>query len=244
MSQKYIIREVEERDLQKLQAIEQQRWSREGTAILPLQTLQEWFRSKSPYFLVAEKNEEIYGFYYGMQVHFSLGAIEEFTGADARKNQGYTDHVHTPEGTSVYGVNVVTIAPEVGMLLNAEVHRRVFASKAEYFLGFTRLVHLDHYLKSLEAANSGKLPYNESEIALWYAHQTMKKIGAYVWQECSKEPILSLPPPRRSDTILRYHVEGTLLGLLRVVPNYMHDPKSRSYGAFIASKWPHIPQSH
>lgn len=240
MAEQHTIREVRESDLSALVGIEQKRWSREGTDILGIELLTQWYETQSPFFLVAEKNEEITGFYYGMQVHFSMDTIEEFTSADARTDQGYTKHTHDPSGISAYGVNVVTIAPEAGVALNQEVHRRLVAMKAPYFIGFTRLVHLDHYLRGVEATNGGKLPYPESEIALWYAHQTMKMIDARVWSQCSKEPDLDLPPLRRPDTILAFHVHHTRFGLVRVVPQYMEDPKSRNYGAFIVSDWPHV----
>lgn len=237
------IRDVHIRDLPALALIEQERWTREKTAILSLAKIEEWYESRSPFFLVAEKNGSIVGFYYGIQVNFSMDRIDEFTSADARKEEGYTIHTHDASAKSVYGINVVTVAPEAGIELNAEVHARLEQMKAEYFVGFTRLVHLDHYLKGVEAAHEGKLPYEESEIALWYAHQTMKMIGARTWKEGSAEPALILPPLRRPDTILRFHVEGTNLGLLRVVDHYMEDPKSRNYGAFIASELPHMRRS-
>ena len=179
-----------------------------------------------------------------MQVHFSLKHLEEFTSADVLTDKGYTVHTHDATGKSVYGVNIVTIAQDAGAQLNAEVHRRIRSMNAKYFLGFTRLVHLDYYLRSIETKNKGRLPYAEGEIALWYAYQTMKMIGARTWKEGAKEPKLVLPEVKRPDTVLKFHAEGTNSGLLCVVPNYMEDPKSRNYGAFLASEQPHVVNAH
>lgn len=237
---KHLIREVEASDLPALAAIEKQRWTRENTPILSLEKLEEWYQTKSPFFLVSEKDGVVEGYYYGMQIHFSLETYQEYTSADARTDQGYTVHTHDPTGTSVYGVNVVTIAPEAGALLNAEVHRRLRHFNAEYFIGFTRLVHLDRYLSAIEETHGGTLPYDEPAIALWYAHETMRLIDARKWEDYTKQADLALPALRRPDTILKFHVQGTLFGLLDVVSNYMEDPKSRNYGAFIVSSWPHV----
>jgi hypothetical protein len=237
---KYTIRDVRYSDLPILAAIERQRWTREKTPILSLKTLEEWYGYKSPFFLVADSGNSIDGFYYGMQVSFSLEHIEAFTSTDARTNQGYTTHVHNPSGNSVYGVTIATTAPEAGVSLNVEVHRRLHEMRAAYFIGFSRLVHLNKYFQSIEAYHDGKMPYPEQEIAFWYAYQTMKLLGARVWEEHALVPELHLPLPRRPDTVLKFHVQNTRIGLLRVVSDYMHDPKSRNYGAFIASDWPHV----
>lgn len=238
MTHPYRVRPVRSEDLPKLAAIEQKRWEREGTEIMDLKTLTQWYETGSPFFLVAECNGKIDGFYHAIQVHFSLDAIEEHTSLEAQTGHGYSKHTHDPTGNSVYAVNVVVVAPEAGAALNAAVHERIRALQMVYFIGVSRLVHLNRYLKSIEELHGGSLPYEEESIALWYAHESMKMLKTNkTWVQCTPQPHLELPSLRRPDSLLKFHVESINAGLLRIIPNFMKDPKSRNYGAFLASEF-------
>lgn len=241
MNRSYCIaRDVRKSDLPALAMIEQQRWAREETAILTLNDLNKWFETNSSFFIVAEGEDGIVGYYYGMQVHFSIAEIDVFTAPDTLTNRGYTKHTHDPHGLSVFGETVVTTTPHAGVVLNDEIHRRLHRKQIKFFTGYSRLVHLNQYLEKVERENDGVLPYPEATIALWYAQKSMDMLGAKRWEGCLPLPNCTLPPLRRPDTILKFHVEGTNAGLLRVVSNYMPDKKSRNYGAFLMSEFPHI----
>lgn len=236
MSGTYVVREVRESDLPTLVTIEKERWTREGTEILGFETLHEWFKNQSPFFLVAERDGRIDGFYYAIQVHFTPSEVERHAGEDAQTHRGWSTHAHDPSATSVYGVNIVQRATEAGIALNTALHQRIKNQGMLYFIGIPRLVNLDLYLRGIERRNGGTLPYTESDIALWYAHESMKLLGqTRIWQECTPQPTLALPPLRRPDTLLKFSVAGISAGLLRIVPNLMKDPKSRGYGAFLVS---------
>lgn len=232
----FTVREVREDDLPALAAIEKERWEREGTDILTQKQLEQWYKSGSPFFLVAERDGEIGGFYYAIQVHFSLDAIEDHAGDKAQTHHGWSIHTHDPAGESVCGVNLVQRNPYAGSALSAKIHKLIREKKMLYFIGVLRLVNLDHYLRQIEKLHGGVLPYKEEEIALWYVHESMKLLGqTKTWTECTPQPKLLLPPLRRPDTLLKFSVQALQVGLLRIIPDFMKDPKSRNYGAFFAS---------
>lgn len=237
----YTVRGVKEEDLPTLVEIEQERWAREGTEILTYNTLKIWYDVQSPYFLVAEKEGRIDGFYYAIMVDFSLDNIDAHTSSKAQTGHGWSVNTHNPSARSVYAVNVVQRVTQAGVALNAEVYRLISEMKMLYFIGSPRLVNLDHYLRIVERLNDGVLPYDEGEIALWYAHESMKMLGqTKVWEECTPQPTLILPPLRRPDSLLKFSVQALQVGLLRIIPNLMKDPKSRGYGAFLASSFTYL----
>jgi hypothetical protein len=235
MKNSYTVRSVREDDLPTLVEIEQERWAREGTEILTLTILKEWYANDSPFFLVAEKNGKIDGFYYAIQVDFSLSKIDAYTAPESQTHHGWSVHAHDPGGGSVYGINIVQRAAEAGIALNAEVYRRMRERRISYFVGIPRLVNLDSYLRSVERQNEGILPYDEEKIALWYAHESMKLLHQKLWEEATPQPALVLPPLRRPDSLLKFTVAAIDASFLRIIPNFMKDPKSRGYGAFLAS---------
>jgi hypothetical protein len=240
MDETYVIREVQKKDLVQLAAIEQKRWEREGTEIMTMEILTQWYETRSPFFLLAEKKGVIEGFYHAIQVDFSLNEIERFTAPEMQTHHGCSIHAHDPQAKSVYAMNVVVIKGGAGAALNAEVHRRLKGLEMLYFIGVPRLVNLDHYLRGVEETHGGLLPYPEEDIALWYAHESMKMLETNKpWQECTAQPDLFLPPLRRPDLLLKFTVTTIRAGLLRIIPNFMKDPKSRNYGAFLASELPH-----
>jgi hypothetical protein len=237
MEKTYLVREVQKTDLPQLAEIEQKRWEREGTEIMTLEILTEWYETRSPFFLLAEKDGVVEGFYHAIQVDFSLNEIEKFTAPEMQTHHGCSIHAHDPKARSVYAMNVVVIKGGAGEALNAEIHRRLKDLEMLYFIGVPRLVNLDHYLKSVEMIHGGTLPYPEEDIALWYAHESMKMMETNrPWAECATQPDLCLPPLRRPDLLLKFTVKSIHAGLLRIIPNFMKDPKSRNYGAFLASE--------
>ncbi len=232
----YTVRNVREEDLPTLVEIEQARWEREGTEILTYATLKEWYDVHSPFFLVAEKGGRLDGFYYAIQVHFSFDEISKHTAPEAQTGHGWSIHTHDPSAKTVYAVNVVQRSSEAGAALNKEL--RILLQKREmvYFIGAPRLVNLDRYLRTVERENGGTLPYKEEDIALWYAHESMKLLHqTTTWEASAPQPVLDLPKLRRPDSLLRFSTESLRAGLICVIPNLMKDPKSRGYGAFLAS---------
>lgn len=237
MNETYAVREVRHEDLPALVAIEQQRWGREGTEVMTLETLTQWYETRSPFFLLAERKGVIEGFYHAIQVDFSLDEIEKFTAQEMQTHHGCSIHAHDPTARSVYAMNVVVIKGGAGEALNAEVHRRLKHLEMLYFIGVPRLVNLDHYLRGVESIHGGTLPYPEEDIALWYAHESMKMMDTNrPWTEYATQPDLCLPALRRPDLLLKFTVKTIPAGLLSIIPNFMKDPKSRNYGAFLASE--------
>lgn len=234
------IRDVRESDLPTLETIEEARWGREtGTVAYSRNDLKNLFALRSPFFVVAEKDDRVVGFYFGMPMSFSMADTDTFVSTVRQAHISIPHQLFDQSGESVYGVTVATIVPSAGIMLREEIYRRLQESQTHYFLGFSRLAHLDRYIRNIEDHNNGRLPYPEPEIALWYAHESMELLRAKYWDMCTPKPNCDLPSLHRPDTILRYHVKRTTAGLLRVVADYMPDRKSRNYGALLASKFPH-----
>jgi len=237
--QQVIIRSVQESDINALAALEARVWQRHNTPILSQDELYEWYSEKSPYFLVAEYEGTVCGYYFGRQIAFAPDRIDAFLNPSQVSGKGYSLHRHDPAHDSVYGISVASEVPGVGGQLNAAVHQLLEVMGIRYFVGFTRLSRLRAYVEKVETLHGGVLPYSLNDLVLWYAHESAELLRMPVWKEAKPKPTLSLPRLRRPDPVLAFHVRGTNFGLLTVLPNYMPDPASKNYGAFIASAAPH-----
>ncbi len=227
-------------DMDALAALEQRVWSRRrGTPILTREELQEWYEEGSPYFLVAETDAGVCGYYFGRQIAFSPLQAEEFLSPAQATGRGYSAHAHVPGEDSVYGISVAAESPGAGMRLQDEFYRLLEVMGIQYFVGFTRLSTLDRYCKRIERANGGALPYPEEAVALWYVYDSARLLDMQAWPSTPPCPPLALPPLSRPDPVLAFHVRGTAFRLLGLLPNYMPDAASRNYGACIASSAPH-----
>lgn len=233
-------RSVRVTDLDALAALEVAVWKRHGTPILTREDLLAWYEEESPYFLVAEKDGEICGYYFGRQVSFSPKRLDEFLDPAHITGKGFSAHVHDPLQDTFYGISVVATVPGVGALLNEQIHQLLETMGMQYFVGFTRLSCFRAYVERVQKKYGGQLPYALDDIALWYAHESAALLSMRVWKEAHPKPSLILPPLRRPDPVLAFHVRGTTFGLLAILPNYMPDPASMNYGAFIASSYPHL----
>ena len=230
-----VVRPVMKKDLPALSALESQRWGREGTDILSTEDVANWYREHSPFFLVATIQDVLVGYHYGVQVEFKMTAVDDFVATSIYSDSKYTSRPHEPKGNCVYVDTVVAKSSQAGAAISREVDRLLIEKKMEYLLGFSRLACLDRYLKNIELANNGTLPCSEEDAALWYAQKSMEMLGGKIWSECTKKSGMNLPVPRRPDPILKFHIQGRQLKLLRVIKNYMTDPKSRGYAALIVS---------
>lgn len=225
-------------DLDDLAALEMRVWKRRGAPVLTRDELEAWYAEQSPYFIVAEGSKGICGYYFGRQIAFTPERLDAFLDPSQVTGRGVSNHAHDPAQDSVYGISVVAEVPGVGTLLNDAVHELLEVMGIRYFVGFTRLSRLDAYLRQLE--EHGSLPYPEADIAHWYAEQSARLLAMPRLRQAGAVPLLTgLPPLRRPDPVLAFHVRGTTFGLLAVLSGYMHDPASRNYGACIASTYPH-----
>lgn len=233
-----VTRPVDERDLDALAVLETRIWKRRQTPILSREELEEWYSERSPYFIVAEGSEGICGYYFGRQIAFSPDRLDAFLDPTLVTGRGLSDHPHDPSQDSVYGISVAASVPGAGALLNDAVHELLEVMGIRYFVGFTRLSRLDAYLQTIE--KQGPLPYDQHQIARWYAQESARLLTMPRWEQAEPVPVLAgLPSVRRPDPVLAFHVRGTTFGLLAVLPGYMHDPASRNYGACIVSGYPH-----
>lgn len=232
-------RSVRATDLDALAALEAKVWRRHGTPVLRREDLLAWYEEESPYFLVAEKDGALCGYYFGRQVAFSPKRVSEFLDPTRVTGKGFSTHVHDPLQDSFYGISVVATVPGAGALLNEHVHQLLETMGMQYFVGFTRLSCFRAYVARVQEVHNG-LPYPLDDIALWYAHESAQLLGMRVWEEARPKPPLTLPPLRRPDPVLAFHVRGTTFGLLDILLNYMPDPASMNYGALIASSYPHL----
>ncbi|HEY0011209.1 MAG TPA: hypothetical protein VGB97_04895 [Candidatus Paceibacterota bacterium] len=231
----FTIRRARRDDLDALALLEQKSWTRRGTPVLSKTDLAHWYAEGSPFFLVAEQGAAICGYYFGRQVHFSPDEAADFLDRGKLTDKGFSVHAHDLFGDSVYGINVTATVPGAGIALNRAVHELLEEMRMKYFLGYTRLSSFGSFLRRLpNEANE-----REDDLALWYACESARLLGMRVWPQAPEHPALGLPALRRPDPVLAFHVRDTRLGLFAIVRDYMTDPASRNYGAFIVSEYPH-----
>lgn len=233
------VRSVRASDLDALAELEMSAWKRHGTPILSREDLATWYAEESPYFLVAEDATGICGYYFGRQIDFSPARLDEFLDPARVTGKGMSDHPHDPYGDSVYGISVVSKTPGAGTLLNEYIHQLLEVMGIRHFVGFTRLSKFSAYVERVTSMYQNESRHSLDDIALWYAHESSALLDMRQWKEALPKPTLSLPPLRRPDPVLAFHVRGTNFGLLTILPNYMPDPASMNYGALIASSYPH-----
>lgn len=234
------IRSVRRDDLETLAALDQRVWRRrKDTPILTIGEFRAWYEEDTPFFLVAECDGRVCGYYFGHEICFHPKNASAFIGPKWRTGRGYSNHPHAP-GTRecVYGISVVA-TDGAGAHLKDEFYNQLEVMGIQYFIGFTRLSGLAGYCRQLEKAHGGMLPYDEADVVLWYAHESMRLLGKKVWTEAPPCPDLPLPRLRRPDPVLAFHVRDTNFGLLGIQPGYMPDAASRDYGACILSSAPH-----
>ncbi len=235
-----IVRATTEADLDTLVALEEKAWKRHEVPALTRSELNMWYAQRSPFFLVAEVDGVISGYYYGIQVEFSIETMDAFVAPSEDGGAVYHKHRHDPHGSSVYGISVASLTPGVGQALNSKVHELLAILDARYFVGFSRMFLFDKYASRLERGNNGILPFDQDALALWYAHESARVARMRPWGDiCTKKPSIDLPPLHRADPIMAFHALNVRVGLTRILPNYMHDPSSRNYGAFLVSEAPH-----
>ena len=226
-----IIRPVRLQDLDKLAVLEKKAWQRRETEILSETSLRKWYEERSPFFIVAELNQEICGYYFARQVHFNPTDtdkfLEQFDSDDSLPPN--------PEGRSVYAQSVVATTPGAGTALHHAIHELFKIYGIEYFIGFSRMPMFSRFAKRIKESEVGSR-YSLDTLALWYAHESLERLGMEAWPQCTAKPKLSLPPLRKPDPVIAFHGKAIKMSLLRVMPNYMQDPESLNYGALLASR--------
>lgn len=232
------VRPVREDDLDALALLEQDVWATLGAPVLSRDDLEEWFLERSPFFLVAETDGSVCGYYFGRQIEFTLADQARYTCAGASVN-GQVPCEPAPGADSAYGICVVARKQGAGLRLKAEVRKLLDARQTRYFIGLTRLSRLDRFMRALEATQEDPLSASREEIALWYALESATLLGMKTWDQCPAKPSLALSRLTQPDPVLGFHVRETTFGLLGIVPDYMPDPASRNFGAFIVSEYPH-----
>lgn len=240
MTPEITVRPVRESDLDSIASLEEEVWSNLDSLPLTKEDLAEWHKLKSPFFIVAEKDGVVCGYYFGKRTPFVLEDRHRFLDPTNANGHGSIPYEHVPDGESLYGMSITSNQRGAGKALYSEVRRLMRKLRIRYSVNYTRLSGLDTYLKSIENPTDGTLPYAMDEIALWYAHENAEKLGMRRWNECVPKPTLSLPIIETVDPVLAFHVRGTTFGLLGILPNYViPDPESRNYGALILSESPH-----
>jgi hypothetical protein len=231
----FAIREAAECDIPALTALELAVWEPLGMRPMSSEDLQRWYEANSPFFLVAERDDLIVGYYFGQYNDFDLDRIDEYTKIDMITGKGYINLAHDPCGDSLYGISIVSTARGAGSALYEIVRERLESLKKKYYFGFCRLAKLKEYLDTLPPefrlyAES----QNADAIALWYAHECIQLIGGKIWGICTPKPEFALPHPP-IDPVLLHHARSCAgqFGLVRVVPRFMDDRESKGYVAFL-----------
>jgi hypothetical protein len=232
------VRAVCEEDLDTLACIEKEVWSRLNTPILSRENLQEWYEDNSPFFLVALQNGEICGYYFGKIISFDITAIDKFLEPTRMTGLGFTTHLHDPQGSFLYGINIVSLVRGTGRILYETAHKLCAQLQIPYSIGITRLPGLALYMEEIESILGPILPDLHDEIATSYICESAKLLGMPIEKIQKSElffPQLSVP-----DHMLAFHVQGTISRLMRLVSNYIvPDPESLNYGACFVSEFLH-----
>ncbi len=229
------IRGVSAADVDVLETLEAQVWGALHMYALTRDDLTRWMQVQSSFFIVAEHNNVIVGYFLGQHNHFDPVSIDQYIKLDIITGKGYINIPHDPAGDSLYGISIVSVMRGAGHALYQRVLHELAAQKKKYYFGYVRLAGFRPFLQTLNpqeqvhAATQGL-----DTVALWYAHECMERIGGKVWAQCTAKPTLALPSPP-PDPILSFHVKNCngAFGLMRVVPHYMHDPASINYSAFL-----------
>ena len=234
MAQEILIREVREADLDRLAELENETWLPRGIPALTRADLAEWYEGKSPFFLVACANEVPCGYYYGLLTTFTLETQDDFF--RSRGGPLWKPPPHDPDGTSLFGINIVSQMRGAGTALYRTVRDACERMHLAFSVGISRLPGLNGYLVENPAAEL----YEPDEVALWYALKNGELLGMRHWSVCPSLPQLALPSPRVPDPVLATHAKGGYFGITGIQRHYIEpDPESRGYGVRIVSMYPH-----
>lgn len=230
----FCVREARHADLPAVAELEKYVWSTLGAPPISEDTLRKWLDMQSPFFLVAEAENTVAGYYFGQCNDFSLANADKYTKLDIVTGKGYINIEHDPDGNGLYGVTVASVMPGAGGALYTEVLNRWKNLKKQYYFGYCRLSGFSAYLASLNPGPRKSAEINLDETALWYAHACMEAIGGKIWDRCKARPVLGLPLPP-PDPILSFHSKccGGKFGLLDVIPRFMTCTESKGYAGFM-----------
>jgi len=235
MSRKsFCVREACLSDLPALTNIEERVWRALAAPTISAEVLGQWLELRSPFFLVAETEGAIAGYYFGLCTDFDLAQVDKYTKLDKVKRNGYIDIAHDPGGDSLYGITISSIVPGAGSALYQEVLTRWKNLKAKYYFGYCRLSGFAAYINNLNPDPRKSAEVDLDQTALWYAHACMTAVGGKIWDRCAARPALELPLPP-PDPILSFHSKccGGQFGLLGIVPRFMLCTESKGYAAFM-----------
>jgi hypothetical protein len=234
------VRIARKNDLEALADLEQEIWRPLGTPILSKDELRSWLEEKSPFFLVAEYEGNVCGYYFGRRVTFSLRETCKFLDPDLVTGRGWSQHSHDSSGNSMYGISMISSVRGAGGALHSKMNELLHEYHIEYSIGFSRLPGFDAFAKEVEEMYEGNPPCNMDETALSYVWENALALKMKCWPHCPKGPGVIVPELRAPDPVLAFHVRGANYGLAGILPKYIvPDPQSRDYGAFIVSQYPH-----
>jgi len=230
----FCVREVAEKDLPALVDIENRVWSALESLPISHEILKKWLEERSPFFLVAETDGQIVGYYFGQFNDFDFDKLNKYTNLDIFTGKGYINIPHDPRGDSLYGITITSIAPGAGSALYHEVLTLWKKLKKRYYFGYCRLSGFKAYLEGLNLDEQRIAETVLDKTALWYAHTCMKMVGGKIWSQCDPQLDLALPAPP-PDQILSFHSKccGGKFGLVCVLPCFASCPESRGYAAFL-----------
>ena len=229
------IRPVCKNDIDSLAELESLVWTPLHSTPLTWDMLAAWYAEHSPFFLVAEYEKTICGFYFGRTIDLSPVTALKFLDSRAMYAGGFHSYPRDPKGRSLYGITMLSVVPKAGKALYEAVWQLKREQHVLYSVGISRLPGLREYVKKHHTAQE-----DEKNIALWYAVESTRLLRVRLWPTCElvQEPnsYMRLSAP---DRMLAFHTYGTSFGLLGILPEFMTDPASLNYGAVILSEYPH-----
>lgn len=224
-------------DIDSLIAVERAAWTGSGAPLITPEQFEIWLQYDSPFFVVAENSEGVCGYYFGITTDFSPDRVSAFLDPKLVTGLGWSTHPHIPSADALYGISVAASSRGAGRVAIDHVRDVMEVLGTRYFLGFARMTGFDSFVHSIK--KSGVLPWPESDLALWYAHENARLLKLPVWEQAPEKPSLELESLTEIDPVIAFHVKGSTAGFMSILPNYMPDSQSRNYGVLLVSERPH-----
>ena len=240
-NQPFFVRQAARKDIAALVEVERRTFGASGTDCYGEDYFSAWLDIHPEGLWLAESAGRAVGYGYAQGFRFEFDRLNELTTHDEVTDCGYTRSTHRPDGNSLYGLAIASIAPGAGRALLGHMLDLTRRLGKTYFLGSARIAGFDNYMKTLEDGGHPVLgAASEAEIALWYAHACAEMTRSKVWPTMPRKPALALPTPAGPDPVLNKHIAFSGYGMASLLPKYMRDPQSRHYGVCVVYRNPEI----
>jgi hypothetical protein len=231
----FLIRTARESDIEAIANLEKTVFGPLGTGYYGEEHIQSWLQTFPQGLLVAELGGAVVGYISGQLIEFNCFDLSGLLDIDQATQGGLMISSHRPKGNALYGFTVCSVAHGAGSRLNQAYLELAQTLHKRYYVGHVRLAGFASYYNSMLLDDSVDLTgLKQDDIALWYALNTVRRVGGTVWPNVVDPGIECLPEPANPDSVLRMHLRLPGCGLVAVVPKCLRDPQGGNYCALMA----------